>query len=175
MRLSLNSLGIILGISFSIVYAAISLGTWHAGVDTYVAYLPYMTFIWTPLTIVLAIAGGLLKREGYLSFKRALQYAFLAFVVYEVGYGIVNVVIYDILDKTWNHQVSLVSLQNLLAKSIKLGLSTDQISDSLAKEKANPSGPLTFMGILIGFGQGILMDFVKSMVVALVIQRRVKA
>ncbi|TDX02309.1 DUF4199 domain-containing protein [Dinghuibacter silviterrae] len=170
--MSLNKLGIILGILFSVVYAAFSLGTWHAGVNAYVAFLPYATFVWAPLTVVLLIAGGLTIRKGHLPFVKALQYAFLAYILYELGYAAVNIIIYNVLDKSWGHQVTMVSLQNLAAKSAKLGLPMDQINDSLAQEQKTPTGPLTFLQVLIGLGQGLLWDFVKSMIVALLVQKK---
>lgn len=172
MRLSLNTLGAILGVCFSIVYATFSLVSWHEGVDAYVAFLPYATFVWAPLVVAILVGAGLIWRKGPLSFKDAVKYSFLAFIVYELGYAVANVVIYDVLDKGFNHQVTLVSLQNLAAKSSRLGLSTDQINDNLAKEKASPSGPMGFLQLALGFGQGLLWDFVKCMIVALVIQRK---
>jgi hypothetical protein len=169
--MSLNKLSPILGVVFIAVYAAFSLITWHNGVSAYVAFLPYATFVWAPLTVILLIAGGLLVRTGHLPFKEAVKYAFLAYLIYELGYALVNILIYNILDKGWGHQVTLLSLQNLAAKSTKLGLPMDQINDSLAKEQKDPTGPLTFLQILLGFGQGLLWDFVKSMIVALLIQK----
>jgi hypothetical protein len=172
MRLSLNTLGIILGVFFTIVYGTFSVVTWHRGVDAYVAALPWMKFGWETFVVILLIVAGLWWRQGYMPFKRAVQYAFLALVLYEIGYALVNVAIYDIIDKGFNHQMIVTSLQKELVSAGRMGLSTDQIKDTLAKELAHPSGPLTFFQLLLGFGQSLLFDFVKSMLVALAIQKK---
>ena len=175
MRLSLNTLGIILGVFFTVVYGTFSLFTWHRGVDAYVAFLPFAKFGWETIVVILLIGAGLWWRQGYMPFKRGVQYAFLAYVIYELGYALVNVVIYDILDKGFNHGVIVTSLQKELAQSVKMGLTTEQIKDTLATEEAHPSGPITFLQLLLGFGQSLLFDFIKSMLVALAIQKKLTA
>lgn len=172
MRLTLNTLGITLGILFTVVYGAVSVITWHQGVQTYVSFLPWMKFGWETLAFLVLIGAGLAMRKGPLGFKSALQYAFIAFLIYEVGYALFNILIYNILQKDFNHLVTVESLNRLITQSEHVGAPVDQAKDSLGKELAHPSGPLTFLQLLLGFGQSILFDFVKSMLIAVVIQKK---
>lgn len=172
MRLTLNTLGIILGIFFTIVYGAVSLVTWHQGVVTYVSFLPWMKFGWETLVFLILIGVGLASRKGPLGFKSALKYAFVAYLIYEAGYAFSNILIYNILQKDFNHLETVESLTRLVQQSERLGAPVDQVKDSLSKELAHPSGPLTFLQLLLGLGQSILFDFVKSMLIAVVIQKK---
>lgn len=173
MRLTLNTLGVVLGMFFTVVYGAVSLVTWRQGVDTYVSFLPWMKFGWETLVFLILIGAGLIMRKGPLSFKSALQYAFLAYLLYEVGYGFFNILIYNFLQKGFNHLVTVESLNRLITQSERIGAPVEQAKDSLAKELAHPSGPLTFLQLLLGFGQSLLFDFVKSMLIAVAIQKKV--
>jgi hypothetical protein len=177
MRVSLNALGAYLGLLFALVYGAYSIATFRAGVAVYVDFLPYATFLWIPLmAVVLGAAGWIWRRRSSLeelSFQKALKYAFLAYVLYELGYLLVNVVIYDILDKGFNHAMALTSLEKRVAQELQFGGKVDGMTgDQLTYEKAHPSGPLSVFQVLLGFSLALVKDFILSMLIALAIRRK---
>jgi hypothetical protein len=175
MRLSLNTLAVCLGVFCVIVYGGFTLGTWSAGVDTYTNFLPYATFAWVPfMMILLGFSCWAWWRNGpgeVFPFQSALKFAFIAYIIYELGYALVNILIYNVLDKGYNHTATLARLQKDLNDSAKMGLPLDEIKDSIAKENASPSGPFTFFQILLGFGLGVIIDFLKSMLIGIAVQR----
>jgi len=177
MRVSLNALGAYLGLAFALAYGAFSIGTFRAGVSVYVDFLPYATFLWIPLmAVLLGVSGWIWRKRSGLEvfpFQRALQYAFLAYIVYELGYMLVNVVIYNIMDKGFNHAMQLTSLEKRLGQELQYGGKADGMTtDQLAQEKAHPSGPFTFLQLSLGLGYGLVKDFVLSMLIALAIRRK---
>ena len=164
-----------MGIAFAVIYGAFTFATWGKGVQAYVAGLPYATFAWGPATILILIATGFAyRKQNNLAFVDALRFAFLAYVIYEVGYALVNVVIYNFIDKGFNHTMTLASLQKDLTDSMKRGLPLDDINKSIADENAHPSGPFTAIQVLLGLGQGLIWSFMKAMFVALVIRKQPK-
>jgi len=172
----LKTLGIYQGIIFTIIFGAFSFITWSRGVDTYIKFGPYILYGWGGLTLVIPVLVGVaycqITKPKELTFTDALQFAFLTYVIYEVGYATVNVVLSNFLDKGFNHATYVTALHNDIADAIKLGKPADGFNKELAFENAHPSGPYTFIQVILSLGQGLIWGFMKAMLVAIVIRKR---
>ena len=171
-KLSLKTLGICLGLFFAGLFALLSYSFWKAGIPSYVTFLRYAT--WTPICLVLAACcwGWRQKNGPYLPFIKAVQFFFLAYIVYELGYALVTIVLYDALDKQLYFKALSYSLEQMRLQMIQQHLPDTQIQDTLANATKDKDTGVTAGQVLLGFGQGLLLDFVKSVLLAIVLQKK---
>jgi hypothetical protein len=173
MRISLKTLGILMGIGFVLLFAALSVLYWKAGVEAYYTFLHYSTFIpWMAVGLALACWLWRQKSGPYVTFLSALQFFFVAYLIYELGYALVTVVLYDALDKTLYYRVLDYSLTQKKLQYIQQHLPIVQIQDALDDARKHSQEGVTTKQVILGFGQNLLLDFVKSLLLAIVLQRK---
>jgi hypothetical protein len=128
----------------------------------------------TPYMMLIVIIYGfyLRKKNGQLmTFKDALQYAFLSFVIADLMIAIGTYILYNVVDPDLTRRSIDFS-----AKKAEEGLAKldPEHRKDLAKEiedlrKSDPHTPL--QKIVLGLGLELIVDFVKSLVIALIIRR----
>jgi hypothetical protein len=173
MRISLKRLGILMGIFYVFLFALLSVICWQAGLAQYVAFLKYSTLL--PL-MVLGLAAACWwwrqKNGPYLDFLKALQFFFVAYLIYEAGYALVTILLYDILDKTLYYRALEFSLSQQRAELLLKHLPDVQIKDALENAAKDRDQGVTVKQLILGFGQNLLLDFVKSLVLSVVLQKK---
>jgi hypothetical protein len=88
MERNTNSLAIKFGITGGLIFAILAFACWAGGINFFANFL--MIYTWVPVILVLVLIGAFRRRKqlgGYMSFKEALVFAFLAYVIYEVFYS----------------------------------------------------------------------------------------
>jgi hypothetical protein len=173
LKTSPKILGILLGISFVLLFGLLSFIYWKKGVEIYYSFLHYSTFIpW--LAGILAAACWLWTRKNgpYLPFLDALQFFFVAYLIYELGYALITVLLYDILDKTLYYRVLEFSLNQKMGEYLQQHQPVVQLQDALDSARKNSGEGVTAKQLTLGFGQNLLLDFVKSLLLAIVLQKK---
>lgn len=163
--------GIKFGITLGVFSMLIMYGSYFLGFDTFVntqfasAFIPYMI-------IILLVGGFQLRRRngGYLSFKEAIKFCFLAYVVAAVINAVGTYILFDVMDKTLTDRTFHAGLDKTRRVMERLGSSQSDINKALgdAEKTKTTTGIKT---IFLGFGQGLIIDFVKSLLITLVIRK----
>ncbi len=159
--------GLIAGLGWS----AITFAVWAAGIDALVSFSMIGAFV--PVIIGLFVYGGFELRKargGSLPFKEALQFAFLAYVIYEVCNALTTYVLYNVIDPTLTTQMlqkSLEKMQGLLENS---GVASGEMDKAM--EKAMEEEPKTSpKQIIFGLGFALIWSFVKSLIIAAIVKK----
>lgn len=158
---------VIFGIVSGFIYSLLSFTTWTIGIETFVTFLTIYT--WVPGIFIVMLIGGLLcrkERESFI-FKEALKYAFLAYVCYEVIYMISYYIQYELIDKGLANKVLDVSIERNREMLEKLGQSVDDLIEKTRESNKN----ISFSKILLSAATALILDFIKSCILALIIKR----
>lgn len=144
---------------------------YYMGLNTFVNvqfvanFLPYMI-------AVLLIKGLQLRKEngGYLSFKEGLQFAFASYVVAAVLVAIGTYILYNVIDKDLTQKVFDTTIEKTRGMMERMKMPDDEIDKAIAdaQSKKQETG---LKNIILGTGLGLIWDFVKSLLVALIIRR----
>lgn len=161
-----RKLSLITGATAGLLYAALLFTTWRAGIGAMATFLTIYTYM---PAVLLIIGGGAWWLKTNLpeepDFKTILQYAVLAYLVFELIYAAANYSLFGVLDKTLNNELVEHLLTTTRAKLANGGAGKDQIE---AVEEMADAGrlPLTLKQTAIGLGQNMLVDFLKSLFIA---------
>jgi hypothetical protein len=161
--------GVIAGLLFTIL----CFGCWSAGVETYATFLTWYT--WIPAIFVLILVGAFQRRKqlgGVMTFKEALAFCFLAYVIYEVFYAVSTFVLYRLVDPTLQERLTAVIIEKTRRFMEGLGAKDSQIDDALETAEKNSKGTYSIAQIVLGFGYTLIYDFVKSIILAAITQKR---
>lgn len=147
---------------------------WAMGLNTFVSLQIYMGFI--PYMIVIIILGGLQIRkqnEGFLSYAQSLKFSFLSYVIAAILIAVATYILYNLIDKELTQKSLQVGLEKTRSFMEKLGASEDDIAEALKRteEGTSDTGPGK---ILLGTGMGLIWDFCKSLLIALIIRKEEK-
>jgi hypothetical protein len=144
---------------------------YYLGLNTFVNvqfvgnFLPYMM-------AVLLIKGLQLRREngGYLSFKEGLQFAFASYVVAAILVAIGTYILYNVIDKGLTQKVFDTTIEKTRGMMERMNMPDSEIDKAIeeAKSKKQETG---IKNIILGTGLGLIWDFVKSALVAIIIRR----
>lgn len=127
--------------------------------------IPYMI-------IILLISGFALRRRngGYLSFKQGLQFAFSSYVVAAILIAIGTYILYNWVDPNLGKESFEMGLQRTREILEKIGAPEEEIEDNISRAKKAGS-ETGFKNIFLGMGLGLIWDFMKSLLIALVIRK----
>lgn len=161
------------GFRIGLVNGAIALlllyGSYFVGLEFFVKtqfisiFLPYM------IAILIIYGLRLKKRNGnYLPFKDALQFSFMSYVVVAVLIAIGTYILYMVIDPDLTRKSFEISSEKLRAFMEELKVDQADIDKQLDKMEARQT---TLKNIILGVGSGLIWDFVKSLLVSLVIRR----
>jgi Protein of unknown function (DUF4199) len=161
------------GVKIGLINGAITLllmyGGYFAGITTFVniqfidTFLPYMI-------IILIVYGFQLRKRygGYLTFKEALQYSFMSYVIAGIMVAIGTYILYVLIDKNLTQKSFDISIQKMREFSKNMGVPEDKIDKELGSKEPQTT---TIGTIILGMGYRFILDFVKSLIIALIIRR----
>ena len=157
------------GVKMGLINGALALllmyGCYFAGMDAFVneefisKLIPYMI-------IILIVYGFQLRKRngGYLAFKDGLQYSFMSYVIVALLMAIGTYILYNIIDKELTKKV----YDAMMVKMTNLGMKVEELEKMMGKREDQQTGIKT---IFLGTGFGLILDFVKSLIVTLIIRR----
>jgi hypothetical protein len=174
MKVNVINEGVKYGVINGLIAVLIMYGSWAAGLNTFVACQFWSNFI--PYMIVILIIGGLQLRKnngGILPYAQALKFTFLSYVVVAVIGAIATYILYNIIDKDLTAKSMQVALEKTRAMMEKFGSSEEDIAKAM--KRTEESSQDTGLGkILLGTGLFLIWDFVKSLLISLIIRKEEK-
>lgn len=175
MKPNLNQTAITYGVITGLIYLALTFGAWAVGsTDSFVSITGITTFI--PYVIVTLIIVGIRLRksnDNLLSFQEALKFTFLAYVIYAIIEAIGNYVLYAMVDPDLTAKVMEITMKKTMKMMEAFGASEQQMEEAVGKVEAEPKHT-SFKQIFLGLGITLIWNFVKSLLISLVIRREAK-
>ena len=165
-KIDIKTEGIKYGALISVIAIFIMYGGWIIDVRTYANLQLYSNFI--PYAIIILSYGLYTIRkasDGVLTFKQALQFSFLAYVLLAIILAIGTYILHNVIDKDLSQKTLEIGLEKTTALMEKVGASEDDIEKALESARKENATTDT-RKILIGTGLGLIWDFVKSMILA---------
>jgi len=164
--------GVTYGIIGGLIFLVLSFGLWALGsVENYVAVTGVTTFI-PYLFVILLVVGFKLRKDngGLYSFKEALQFTFVAYVVYALIEAIGTYVLYAIVDPDMTAKVIEITIAKTLQMMEKFGASEAQIEETIKKIQAEPK-TTSFKQVFLGLGLAIVFGFIKALVLSIIVKK----
>src|ERR1700730_7022027 len=94
-----KKLAIRFGIIAGLLFTLLCFGCWAGGIEIFGTFLIWYT--WLPIIFILFLFGAFQRRKqlgGYMNFREALVFAFLAYAIYEIFYAVVTLVLFKFID-----------------------------------------------------------------------------
>jgi hypothetical protein len=164
--------GVTYGIVGGLIFLALLFGLWAVGsVENFVAVTGVTTLI-PYLFIILLVVGFKLRKDngGLYSFKEALQFTFVAYVVFALIEALGNYVLYALVDPDMTAKVMEISIAKTLQMMEKFGASEAQIEDTVKRMQAEPK-ITSFKQVFLGLGLAIVFNFVKALILSIIIKK----
>jgi hypothetical protein len=164
--------GVKIGVVNGIIALLLMYGSYSMGLDTFVTEQFFSNFI--PYMIVILIITGFRVRKkngGYLAFREALQYSFVSYVIAALLMAVGTYILYNMVDKNLTQSSFDLSMHKIENAFRSLGMSEDQIQKELGKRDPQKTDIGT---IVLGVGYGLIWDFVKSLLISLIIRKEKK-
>lgn len=163
--------GIKIGIINGLIALTLMYGSYFMGMDVFInqqylnTFLPYMI-------IILLIAGFQLRKKngGYLSFKQAIQFTFLSYVIAAIMIAIGTYILFNLVDKDLTEKSFVLGLEKTRGLMERMGASDEEIEKTLERME-NEKTETGFKTILLGTGLGLIWDFVKSLLISIIIRK----
>jgi hypothetical protein len=161
------------GVKIGLINGAIALllmyGSYYAGLDTFVTvqfisrFIPYMMIILIIYGFQLRIRNG-----GYLTFRDALKYSFMSYVVVAVMVAIGTYILFNLIDKDLTQKSFDLSMEKMKSTFTNMGMKEEEIEKAMGKKESQKTD---FPTIFLGTGFGLIWDFVVSLLISLIIRR----
>jgi hypothetical protein len=164
--------GVTYGVIGGLIFLAISFGLWAVGsVENYVAVTGVTNFV-PYLFIILLVVGFKLRKNngGLYSFKEALQFTFVAYVVYSVIEAVGNYVLFALVDPDMTAKVIEIAIAKTMQMMEKFGASEAQIEETIKKMQAEPK-VTSFKQVFLGLGLSIVFSFLKALILAIIVKK----
>lgn len=162
----IRRIALLAGLSAGLIYAAGLFISYRSGISAMAGFLNAYT--WIPIALLLVGAGACWLRINVIpvpGLKELLQYAFLAYFIYELCYASATYGLFGWFDPTANDQL----VQHLLMETKqKLGdnSSGSQRMEAIKALADTTKGPLTIDQTIKGMAQQLILDFLKSLFIA---------
>ena len=164
--------GLTYGVIGGLIFLVLLFGIWAVGsVENFVAVTGITTFIPYLFIILLAVGFKLRKDNGGLySFKEALQFTFVAYVVFALIEALGNYVLYALIDPDMTAKVMEISIAKTLQMMEKFGASEAQVEETVKRMQAEPK-ITSFKQVFLGLGLAIVFNFVKALILSVIIKK----
>jgi biotin transporter BioY len=174
MKVNVINEGVKYGSICGLLAVLLMYGSWAMGLNTFVGFQFWTNFI--PYMIVIIIFGGLQIRKqngGILPYAQALKFSFFSYVIVAVIVACATYVLYNVIDKDLTQKSMQVALEKTRSMMEKFGASEDDIAKAMKRTEEGSKD--TGIGkILLGTGLFLIWDFIKSLLIALVIRKEEK-
>ncbi|MFT4024611.1 MAG: DUF4199 domain-containing protein [Flavihumibacter sp.] len=171
MRLKLS---LLTGLGAGALYAAGLIISHQSGTAALAAFRSAYTFL--PLVIVIIGLGAVWLRRNEKpapEVKDLLKYAFLAYTVFELCYALSSLTVFR-----WMDPAASENLANFLYRQteekLKNGQGSAEKLEEIKKIADSVKGPMTYIQVLIGMGQDLIIDFLKSLFIATITKRTIQ-
>jgi hypothetical protein len=168
-----NSLAIRFGTIAGLLFIAFYFGCWAGGIKTFSSFLIWST--WLPVIFVIILIGAFQRRKqlgGYMTFKEALVFSFLAYFIFELFYAVATVILFRLIDPQLQQKVLIETMETMRSFMEKFGMDDSQIEDAMKSAEESSEKAYTFGQIFLGLGLALIWDFIKSLIIALISQRK---
>jgi hypothetical protein len=163
--------GIKVGIINGLIALALMYGSYFMGMNTFINQQYFNTFLPYMITVLLITGFQLRKRNGgYLSFKEAIKFTFLSYVIAAVIVAIGTYILFNLIDKDLTEKTFVLGMEKTRGFMERMGASDEEIEKTLGKME-NQKAETGFKTILLGTGMGLIWDFVKSLLVSIIIRK----
>lgn len=175
MKVNVVNEGVKYGIIGGLIYLLTTFGAWGlCSTSGFVSATGIINFI--PYMIVILIVTGLSLRkqnDNVLTYKDALKFVFVAYVVIAVTEAIGTYILYNLVDPQLTPKVAEIGKEKALKMMEKFGSSEQSMADAAKKIDAD-SKETGFKKIFLGMGFSLIWYFCKSLLLALVIRKEEK-
>ena len=164
--------GVTYGIIGGLIFLVLLFGVWAVGsVENFVAVTGVTTFI-PYLFIILLVVGFKLRKDngGLYSFKEALQFTFVAYVVFALIEAVGTYVLYALVDPEMTAKVIEIAIAKTMQMMEKFGASEAQIEETIKKMQAEPK-VTSFKQVFLGLGLSIVFGFIKALVLSIIVKK----
>lgn len=174
MKANLINEGVKYGVICGLSAVLLMYGSWAVDISTFTSIMFASTFI--PYMIIILLVGGFAVRKlngGYLNFQEGLKFNFLAYAVAAVIIAIATYILYNLIDETLTEKSAQIGLEKTRTMMEKFGAAEEDIEKTMASS-AQSMKQTGLKEILMGTGLGLIWDFVKSLLLTLVIRKEEK-
>jgi len=118
------------------------------------------------------IVGFKLRKDngGLYSFKEALQFTFVAYVIFALIEAVGTYVLYALVDPEMTAKVIEIAIAKTMQMMEKFGASEAQIEETIKKMQAEPK-VTSFKQVFLGLGLAIVFGFIKSLVLSIIVKK----
>lgn len=172
MKTNITNEGLKIGTICGLLAILLMYGGWAVGIEIFTsiqfisAFVPYMI-------IIILVAGFQVRKQngGYLTFQEGLKYSFLSYVIAALIIAIGTYVLYNLIDKELGQKSMDIALEKTRSMMEKFGANEEDIDKQIATAEKEGS-KTTLKQILFGTALGLIWDFVKALLITLVIKKQ---
>jgi Protein of unknown function (DUF4199) len=170
MNITLKNAGVIMGAVAGVLSSIIMFICWKMGYEQIANYQFYEKFI--PFVFILFLLAGfqLRKNTSTFEFKQALQYSFSAYILHALIVAAATYVLYNVIDKTLTQQTLNIAVTRLQKSMQAMGATQKEINE-MTKNTLESAGDTGLKRIFYGFGTGLIIDFIKSLILAAIVKK----
>lgn len=164
--------GIKIGLINGLLALIIMFGGYYAGVETFMEVTRIARFTPYMMAIVIIYGFSLRKKNGgFISFKEGLQFAFVSYVIADLMIAGGTYVLYNIIDPALtldSYNYGIGEIEKDIA-SMEGEQKKDMEKTLADMKKYKPTTGLRT--IVQGFGIELIIDFIKSIIITLIIRK----
>lgn len=174
MNITFKNAGLIMGAVAGVLSSIIMFICWKLGYEQVANYQFYEKFI--PFIFILFLLAGfqLRKNTSTFEFKQALQYSFSAYIIHALIIAAATYVLYNEIDKTLTQQTLNIAVTRLQKSMQAMGATQKEINE-MTKNTLESAGDTGLKRIFYGFGTGLIIDFIKSLILAAIVKKNAPA
>ena len=175
MKPNFNQTAITYGVITGLIFLAITFAAWAMGsAESFVNITGIAVFVTSVIfkQIIVWIKNSK-QNDKTMDFDEEKKFTFLAYVVYAIIEAIGNYVLYAWVDPDLTAKVFEIGLKKTQKMMEAFGASEQQMEDAMDKVKNEPQHT-SFKQIFLGVGVTLIWNFVKSLLISLIIRREPK-
>lgn len=145
--------------------------SWRMGIDSLAGFHKVYAFLPLVFLMVFFMAWKLQQKLLWqLEMKQVIRFAFLSYIIFEMFYALANYLLFEVIDTSAYPQ--LVDRLNQLdvARLRAEGAPEEKIRE-IIKMGEFAKQPMGFGQRMIGIGQALIMDFIKSIIIGTIIKQ----
>ncbi len=157
--------GVKIGVINGIIALVIMYGSYYAGLNTFIN-IEFISKLVPYMMIILIIYGFQLRKRngGYLALKDGLQYSFMSYVIVAIIVAVGTYILFNLVDKNLTQKVYDISFM----RHKNSGMKEDELEKLMGKREDQKTGIST---IFLGTGFNLILNFVASLIIALIIRK----
>jgi len=159
------------GVLNGILGLSLMYGSYYLGFDAFAKMQFFGRFI--PYMMLILILAGLQLRKrngGYLPFKDAIKFSFLAYVIASIIMAIGTYILFAVVDPGLTERLFQTGIEQKRQMMLAANSSKEEMAE-LMKEAANGPTDTNIKTIFLGLGQDLILDFVFAMLITIIIRK----